>query len=308
MPPAAVRRGAPKRRPQSARQAKEAPQAIDVADVTIEIEEISKTQLARNVLIYGPSGHGKTLLASFLPRCVMISTETGGPISAKRAGSTARVIQTPQWEHVVAAKMWADANLGKGDWVVLDSLTKMQVLMVRWILRTNKMENPSRDLDIPAIQDHQKWQNYFKRFVDELIDSPYNVVFVCGDMIKTDQDGEDIVLPHIEGKDYAICNYVRAQTSLNVYYAVTDKLTEDQLERLGQAATVRRALFQPVPPFVAPKDRFMAFGKYQDVEDGDFDAIARWAVMIDEVMGEHTDHPTAATPIATARRRKAATR
>lgn len=304
MPPAATRRGAPKRRPQTAKAAKEAPQSVDEADVTIVVEDMASTTLARNVLIYGPSGHGKTLLVSFLPRCVMISTETGGPISAKRAGSTAKVIQAPTWEHVVAGKKWCDANLKEGDWAVLDSLTKMQVLMIRWILRTNKIENESRDLDIPAIQDHQKWQNYLKRFVDSLIDAPYNVVFVCGDMIKTDQDGEEIVLPHIEGKDYAICNYIRAQTSLNIYYAVTDKLTDEQYERLGEGATVRRALFQPVPPFVAPKDRFITFGRSRDVEDGRYDIIADWAAEIDAVMG--VEPAAAATPISTARRRRAA--
>lgn len=231
MPPAAARRGAPRRSPrQTAKASKENPQAIEVADVTIEVEDLASSYQTINVLLAGPSGHGKTILASFAPRCTILSTETAGTISAKAAGSKAKAILTPTWEHVVAGKKWCDDNLGKGDWVVLDSLTKMQVLMIRWILRKNKEDNESRDLDIPAIQDHQKWQNYFKRFVDSLIDADYNVIFVCGDMIKTDQDGEDIVLPHIEGKDYTICNYVRAQTSVNIYFAVTNEVTEAQRE------------------------------------------------------------------------------
>ena len=260
------------------------------------------------MLLAGPSGHGKTILASFLPRCVIMSTETAGTLSAKRAGSKARVIHTKLWEHVVAGKKWCDEHLGPGDWVVMDSLTKMQVLMVRWILRKQHEDNSSRDLDIPAIQDHQKWQNYFKRFVDSLIDAPYNVVFICGDMIKTDQDGEDIVLPHIEGKDYAICNYVRAQTSVNIYYAVTTELTEDQQAEYGTSA-VRRALFQPFPPFVFPKDRTMSMGYYRDVTENDFGALARWVEEMEAAILagalEQESAPAAATPIKAAPRRTA---
>lgn len=242
-----------------------------------------------------------------------MSTETAGTLSAKRAGSKARVIHTKLWEHVVAGKKWCDENLGKDDWVVMDSLTKMQVLMVRWILRKQHEDNSSRDLDIPAIQDHQKWQNYFKRFVDSLIDAPYNVVFICGDMIKTDQDGEDIVLPHIEGKDYAICNYVRAQTSVNIYYAVTTELTEEQAEAYV-TSSVRRALFQPFPPFVFPKDRTMSMGFYQDVTEGDFGAMAGWVEEMERaILAGALERPSASaaaapTPIkaATSRRRRTA--
>lgn len=306
-----VRRGAPRRRAsaKSASSEKENPTGLEVADVDIRVEDLATSQQTINVLLAGPSGHGKTVLASFAPRCTIISTETGGPISAKRAGSRARAITALDWEHVVAAKKWCDEHLKAGDWVVLDSLTKMQVLMVRWILRLRHSENSSRDLDIPAIQDHQKWQNYFKRFVDQFIDAPYNVVFICGDMIRTDHDGEDIVLPHIEGKDYAICNYVRAQTSLNIYYAVTDKLSPEEEPEDG--SPVRRALFQPFPPFVFPKDRFILFGRYRNVYAGEYAIMADWIAEIEQALAsglqpdaeEAGSEVTPATPI---RRRRTA--
>jgi hypothetical protein len=238
------------------------------------------------------------VLASFAPRCTILSTESGGTISAAVVGSPAKVIHTEIWEQVVAGKKKCDATLKKGDWVVLDSLTKMQVLMVRWILRKKHEDNESRDLDIPAVQDHQKWQNYFKRFVDGLIDAPYNVVFICGDMIKTDQNGDDIVLPHIEGKDYTICNYVRAQTSLNIYYAITDKAeSEDDMP-------VRRALFQPYMPLgiVFPKDRFHTFGLYRDVYDGEFGIFEEWASEIEEVLVKRQAKVEAASVITPMRR------
>jgi hypothetical protein len=168
----------------------------------------------------------------------------------------------------------ADQTLGKDEWLIIDSLTKMQVLYLRWILKTIHEQNGSRDLDIPAIQDHQKWQNGFKRFVDHMIDAQYNTIFVCTAMIKDDEEGEEIVMPDITGKNYAISGYIQAQMDVTLYYAVSKQATTAE-------NTVRRALAQPFPPYVA-KDRFNALGKFQDVDEGDYTAMAEFIQMIEE--------------------------
>jgi AAA domain len=272
--PAAVRRGVrPARKTQTTRQAKENPANLEVVEADIEITDLNDDNEAIKMLLFGPSGHGKTVLAGGAPNAIFISTEKGSA-SARRAGSKARRISTPRFEQVVAAKKWCDANLGISDWVILDSLTKMQVLMIRWILRTIHEINDARDLDIPAIQDHQKWQNYFKRFVDEWIDAPYNVIFICGEMTRTDKEGDPITLPAITGKDYEICDYVRSQTDVNLYYAITTKAQSED------GTPVRRVLAQPVGPFVACKDRYTALGVFQDVYDGEFFAMAEFIDMI----------------------------
>lgn len=269
MPAATVKRGA---RRATAKQGREAPPSIEVSEISIEIEDLSEFNESINWLIYGPSGHGKTSLAGGAPRSCFISTEKG-VVAAKRTGSKSKLLRAPDWEHVVAAKKYADEHFGPEDWIILDSLTKMQVLMIRWILRTINQGNSSRDLDIPAIQDHQKWQNYFKRFVDQLIDAPYNTIFICTEMYREDQDGETIVLPSITGKDYEICNYIRAQMDVVAYYSLTDKTENGE--------PVRRALFQPYPPYEA-KDRYDTLGRYQDVPDGDYTAMADFIEMIRE--------------------------
>lgn len=252
-----------RRKRSTARESRESPQALSEEEVTIELEDLSSFQESINMLIYGPSGHGKTVLAGGAPNATFISTEKGA-VAARVAGSQAGLLRTPTWEKVLAAKRYCDEHFGPEDWIILDSLTKMQVLMLRWILKKINADNSSRDLDIPAIQDHQKWQNYFKRFVDSLIDAPYNVIFICTEMYKEDTEGEDIVLPAITGKDYEICNYVRAQTDVNLFYMVTEN-------KAGEV--VRRALAQPYAQYVAPKDRFNALGRYWDVKDGDYGAM-----------------------------------
>lgn len=263
-----------RRKRRTATESRESPQALEADEVTIELEELSSFQESINILIYGPSGHGKTVLAGGAPNATFISTEKGA-VAAKVAGSQAHLLRTPNWEKVLAAKKYCDEHYGEEDWVILDSLTKMQVLMIRWILKKINADNSNRDLDIPAIQDHQKWQNMFKRFVDSLIDAPYNVIFICTEMYKEDPDGDDIVLPAITGQGYEVCNYVRAQTDVNLFYmATTNKAGE----------IVRRALAQPYEQYVAPKDRFNALGRYWEVKDGDYDAMFEMITAIQEAM------------------------
>jgi hypothetical protein len=296
----------------SAKKERDDPTAIEEAEVTIKVEDLVKSHQPANVLLAGPSGHGKSVLASFAPRNTILSTESGGTISAKAVGlyNPAKVIHTEIWEEVVAGKRWADQHLKAGDWLTLDSLTKMQELMIRWILRKKHEANSSRDLDIPAIADHQKWQKYFKRFVDGLIDAPYNVTFICGEMIREGRDGDDIVLPHIEGKGETICDYIRGQTSLNIYYAITTQAEDEN------GMPVRRALFQPYMPLgiVFPKDRFHLFGQYRDVYHEEFDIFASWVVEIEEKLAairaaKEAQEARASRPVAAAtpiRRRRAA--
>lgn len=241
--------------------------------VEIEIEELSSFTESINILLYGPSGHGKTVLAGGAPNATFLSTEKG-VVSAQRAGSKAKLMRAPDWEHVLAALAKAEQTLGPDDWLIVDSITKMQVLMIRWILRVAREEKPDRDLDIPAIQDHQKWQNMFLRFIDRIIDAPYNSILVATAMYKTDEEGEDIVLPALTGKDYAISAYCCAQADAVWYYAVRpQKNPADPM--------IRRVLCQPYPPYFA-KDRYNAMGRRQDVGEGDYNAMAEFIDMIKE--------------------------
>lgn len=277
---ASVKRGARKTRSTSRRQADDEPQALLEDEVTVEIEDLATFDESINILLYGPSGSGKTVLAGGAPNATFLSTEKG-VVAAKRVGHKTGLIRTPDWEHVVAGLKLAEQRLGPDDWLIVDSITKMQILYVRWILKVNNIRNSSRDLDIPAIKDHQKWQNGFMRFIDKICDAPYNSIMVATSMIKTDEDGEDIVLPNITGKDYAISSYVCAAADVALYYDVSKVASTDD-------NTVRRALAQKYPPFFA-KDRYNCLGKWIDVAEGEFWAMNDIIGMIYEALDSDAD-------------------
>lgn len=216
----------------------------------VEPEDLADFNDSINILLAGDSGVGKTPLAAQAPEAVILSTEKGS-ISAKRFGSTAKLMRCPTWDHVMAGLKWIDDNPGKFKWLIVDSLTKMQVLQIRWILERVHEDNESRDLDVPALADHQKWQNMFKRFVDRIVDMDINVIFITTLMHKEDSEGEDLTLPNIQGKDYAIAQYVCEQMDgVYVLKAITDQKSGEPFWRL---LTKFRA------PYFA-KDRYDAFG------------------------------------------------
>ena len=267
------RRGA-RPRARTNQQEREAPSALEAEAIDIEVESLSTFNESINGLIHGPSGHGKTTLVGGCPRAVFLSTEKG-VIAAKRSGSRARLIRAPDWEHALSGVVWADNNLGPDDWLIIDSHTKMQILYLRWLLRTHHELNARRDLDIPAIQDHQKWQNAFMRWTDHIVDAKYNSLFVCTSMVTEDQEGDTLVLPSIRGKGYEISNYISAQMDFILYYAVSKTASTD--ERI-----IRRALAQPWPPYLA-KDRYSALGDWWDVEPGNYKAMAEMIAEIQKV-------------------------
>lgn len=256
---------------------KEAPSTVIEQEVEIEILDLASVNVPVNIILHGPSGVGKTVLAAGAPNAYLLSTEIEGAVSAKRAGQKAKLIPAPDWEHTVSGVKWAEQNLGPEDWLILDSGDRMQVEFWRWILRMEHAANPARSLDILSLQNHQWAQNGFKRWYDRIVRGPYNSIMVCHSMTVQDAEDETWVIPAILGKDGEISSYILAQASVVLYYSVSRESREGETN-----AIVRRALAQPFPPWTA-KDRYDALGEYQDVAEGEYDAMAQFIEMIYEV-------------------------
>lgn len=178
----------------------------NVVDMETEDESI-------NVLVFGESGAGKTPFAGSASNGLMIATEKG-VISAQRRGSKMKLWKANTWSEVLKAKQWLeDVYEEEGeipfDWVSVDSGTMMQTLNLRGILKEEFDKTPSkRDLDIPQIQDHQKWQNEFKRTMQEFVDLPVNLCVTALPLhIETENDegeSEEWILPQFLGGKGAI--------------------------------------------------------------------------------------------------------
>jgi len=218
----------------------------------IDLEDFNESV---NIMIYGNSGVGKTVLAGTTPNALIIAAERG-TISAKRvAQSGAKVWPCPNWAEFEAAYDWVEQNPGVFDWVWIDSATKIQSHCIRHILDEAVANNSSRDVDIPAIQDHYKWQLMMKRFVVMWNDLPVNVGWTAQAMHKSDEEGDDIVLPLILGKDYDISATICGEMDVLGYLSV-DKVKR-RVNGEVKTSDVRRLLVHSRAPYFA-KDRYHA--------------------------------------------------
>lgn len=192
-----------------------------------QIMDLHEFDESINLMVYGPSGVGKTVFGGSAEKVLFVAVEKG-TVSAKRQNSSAKVWPVHEWNDLEAAFTWLQDNPKVFDWVVLDSITEMQQLAIRDILRKAHEENTSRDLDIPAIQDHQKWQNIYKRFITSFVDLPVNVLFTALVRTAEDEDKEQFLTPDIQGKNYQLSQYTCGQMSAYGYMSSLKVALKDE--------------------------------------------------------------------------------
>lgn len=258
------------------------PEIIDLQDYTESI----------NWLLFGHMGSGKTVIGGKLPGRVLILANEQGTIAAKRQGSRAKVWKITKWEDLVRAYEWL-ANVGDipFDWVVIDSITDMQYKCIRWIMRLVVAANPQRDPHIPAQGDHFKWQLAMKEMVTDFNELPVNILWTAQEMVREDPEGEDIILPLIEGKDYQISAWVCAQMDVVTHLAlkpVKKRVNGEVVKSFKRIMTCNES-----PPIFA-KDRYDVLGRA--VENPDI------AELVKRIQDSETGRPVKKTAARSAAR------
>lgn len=209
-----------------------------------------------NMLVYGDSGVGKTVFGGTAGDALLVGLENG-LISAKRQGSTAKAWIVKKWEDLEECYKYLRDNPNHGyRWVCIDSITDMQEKLLRYILDGAMADNKNRDPDIPAIQDHQKWQNMLKRFVNSFNDLPVNVCYTALEMRRENEEAEPLNLPLLLGKDYEI-----SQTICGKMHVVGHMSTKVISGKDDTRKTMRRIQFEHIPPYFA-KDRYDCLPRY----------------------------------------------
>lgn len=215
--------------------AKLPPQIIDIDDLQEPI----------NILCHGDTGSGKTRMWSWLPNMLIIAIEDG-VIAARAGGVTGtKVWRAPTWPDIVEAFEWLRDNPGVFEWVLIDSVTKAQSVCLKHIMELVVKANPSRDPHIPSQGDHFKWQLSVKGMITDFNELPENVIWLARSMNRESPDGDDIVVPAIEGKDYGISAWVAGEMGVVCY-----------LRKEMKDKKVVRKLYTGEHPMYWARDRF----------------------------------------------------
>jgi hypothetical protein len=225
-----------------------------------------------NILLYGDSGSGKTVLAGSLPGRVLFLAGEPGYITAARMGGLApgakcRLI--PDTATASAAILSLESGgANKYDWIVVDGFTTMGVKFLLNYAAEAFDANPAKRAhrNLPDKPDYFNTQNFMKSWSARFIDLPCNVLFTGHAMRPEDENGETLVYPGIQGKGYEVSNYISGLMH-GVWY-----IAPRIIEKNGEAFQTRRILFQQ---YVDPVNETRYFAKDQTT------MLGNWATMRD---------------------------
>lgn len=222
----------------------------------------------KNIMVYGDSGVGKTVLAGTAPGRLLMLAGEPGYISAARMGARGKARLIPDTATAVAAVRWLeDGGAQQFDWVICEGLGTMQNKFLLNYAAEAFDANPAKRAhrNLPDKPDYFNAQNFTKSWVAQLIDLPCNVLFTAHAMRPEDSaTGDTVVYPAIQGKTYEVSNYICGLMHAVGFMSPRIRRTPD-----GEAKQVRRILWQAIrdektDATYFAKDQFDALGQYTD--------------------------------------------
>ena len=221
-----------------------------------------------NLCVYGDSGAGKTVLAGSDRKVLFLAPEDSGTLSALRMGSKADKWPIRKWEDLIDVYEYCYDIEAKGgklpyDWLAVDSITEMQYMARQYILQRTAQEktNKGQDTEVPQIQDWQREYIILEKMVRAFNDLKVNVIFTALARKETDADGEEFLVPDIQGKGYGLAMKIVALMTSYGYLkveVVEQEIPDPTTENPDQKKTVlkrQRTIYWSDTGSIKGKDR-----------------------------------------------------
>lgn len=257
----------------------------------VDLDEYAESN---NIMVYSDTGTGKSVLVGQLywhlkatgGTCLVISSEAGIFVAKrflKAMGVSDRDIKRyfkvwpcRKWQDYEDAYIWVRDHPGTFTWIAKDSATSLQQRAMRQAMEVAVKRNPSkRDIDLPDKGEHQKMQNAMKRMITDWNELPENILWLANAMRREDEEGEDIVLPFIMGKNYDVSVWASAQVHACCFY-------QKIARKKGKETVVERRLWFDSPPPFWTKDRYGVWGPYRTMAIG-FEQKTNMSELLDEL-------------------------
>lgn len=245
---------------------------VSAADFAKAIAELDGDSETKNIMVYGDSGCGKTVLAGSCPNSLVLACEPGY-ISAARVDlgvpvGKRKVRKIADGATLLAGLDWLEAGgYKKFDWVVLEGAstleTKVRLGYAAAAYDNNPQSRSARNL--PDKPDYFNTQNFLKGAIARLVDLPVNVLVTAHVMRMDDDQGDRLVLPAFQQRDGALSNYVSGLMH-SVGFMRKRSIREKDSKKVKE---VRRILWQQYADpdsgtIYFAKDQFDAFGRWTD--------------------------------------------
>ncbi len=245
---------------------------VSVSDFEKAIRELDGDCETKNLLVYGDSGCGKTVLAGTCPQSLILACEPGY-ISAARVSlglpvGSRKVREINDSATLLAGLDWLEGGgYKKYKWVVLEGATTLET-KVRLNFTAEAFDhNPHSRAhrNLPDKPDYFNTQNYIRSAIARLVDLPVNILITAHAMRYDDDAGDRLVAPAFQQKDGALSNYVSGLMH-SVGFMRKRTVKDKETKKLHE---VRRVLWQQYSDpdtgtIYFAKDQFDAFGRWTD--------------------------------------------
>lgn len=250
---------------------------VSLSDFEAELIRLEDQSENANLLVYGDSNAGKTVLAGTCPNKVFWLVGEPGYKAASRQGARGYGRRIADTATAWAAIEWLEAGnkYERLKWIVLDGLSTMQdrfrltyaaeAFDRSFDSRTGKATRAHRNL--PDKPDYFNTQNFLKSWIPRLVDMPVNLL-ITAHAYRTDktEDGDLQVFPGIQGKVSETANAISGLMDATGYYVARRMKTKS-----GEQKIIRRLWFdQPDERWggegvrYVVGDKFDCLGPYMD--------------------------------------------
>jgi hypothetical protein len=130
----------------------------------------------------------------------MLFLDVEGGVVTLRKRRNLDVVQVRSIDQIVKIHRALYDDPGYYKTVAIDSLTELQKLDMREIMRSAAAMNPNQDEDVPSVREWGKNQERIRRIVRAYRDLPMNTLFTAHTVIDKDANNKTVYAPNVPGK------------------------------------------------------------------------------------------------------------
>lgn len=247
-------------------------QVVSPNDFAAAMRELDGDCETKNILLYGDSGCGKTVVAGSCPNSLWLACEPGYISAAKNRWNLdlgrRQIRPIPNSATMLGALDWLEAGgYKKLEWIVLDGAStldkKVRLNFAAEAFDHNPASRQHRNL--PDKPDYFNTQNFMIGIISRLVDLPVNVLITAHAQRMDDDAGDVRVMPEFQKQGGGLSNYISGL--MHCVGFMRKRTVKDKTS--GKPREVRRILWQQsVDPktdtIYFAKDQFDALGRFTD--------------------------------------------